>query len=169
MGQVLIDASARVYRNLNDLDGAPWWAGYAITDLYHSAAIEAGLVPALVDSFGDDYIAGGAGHDAIFGQLGHDMIQGDGSIDSALDEQVPAPVGFSRAADRSAMITPSFEAATDGDDYIEGGGGRDTIFGNLGQDDIIGDSSNLFSLSDPSDADAEGSRPSSCCSTWVSS
>src|SRR5207302_1720809 len=38
-------------------------------------------------------------------------------------------------------------AGTDGDDYIEGGPGTDTIFGNLGQDDIIGGSSNLFSLS----------------------
>ena len=37
-------------------------------------------------------------------------------------------------------------AATDGDDYIEGGGGNDVIFGNLGQDDIIGGSSSLFSL-----------------------
>ena len=43
-------------------------------------------------------------------------------------------------------IMPSFEAATDGDDYIEGNGGNDVIFGNLGQDDIIGGSSTLFSL-----------------------
>ena len=27
---------------------------------------------------------------------------------------------------------------TDGDDYVEGGGGNDVIFGNLGQDDLIG-------------------------------
>ena len=39
---------------------------------------------------------------------------------------------------------PSFEATTDGDDYIEGNGGDDVIFGNLGQDDIIGGSSDLF-------------------------
>src|SRR5262249_36925065 len=45
-------------------------------------------------------------------------------------------------------ITPSFEAATDGDDYIEGNAGNDTIFGNLGQDDIIGGNSSLFSLTD---------------------
>src|SRR5262249_24067468 len=35
---------------------------------------------------------------------------------------------------------------TDGDDYIEGNGGRDVVFGGLGQDDIIGDNSSLFSL-----------------------
>jgi len=37
-------------------------------------------------------------------------------------------------------VRPSFEAATDGDDYIEGGGWQRRIFGNLGQDDIIGGS-----------------------------
>ena len=43
---------------------------------------------------------------------------------------------------------PSVEAATDGDDYIEGNGGDDTIFGGLGQDDIVGDSSDLYGLGD---------------------
>src|SRR6185503_18038848 len=43
-------------------------------------------------------------------------------------------------------VQPSFEAATDGDDYIEGNGGKDVIFGNHGQDDIIGGSSDLFNL-----------------------
>jgi hypothetical protein len=46
-------------------------------------------------------------------------------------------------------INPSFELDTDGDDYIEGGGGNDTIFGGLGQDDIIGGSSSLFTLVTP--------------------
>ena len=36
----------------------------------------------------------------------------------------------------------------DGDDYIEGNGGNDTIFGGFGQDDIVGDSSDLFGLGD---------------------
>ena len=44
---------------------------------------------------------------------------------------------------------PAVEAATDGDDYIEGGGGNDVIFGGLGQDDIIGGSSDLFGLTRP--------------------
>ncbi len=35
-------------------------------------------------------------------------------------------------------LIASFDAATDGQDYIEGGGGKDVVFGNLGQDDILG-------------------------------
>ncbi|MGM1053714.1 MAG: hypothetical protein ACQEXO_15205, partial [Pseudomonadota bacterium] len=38
------------------------------------------------------------------------------------------------------------ERATDSDDYIEGNGGSDLIYGGLGQDDIIGGSSSLFGL-----------------------
>ncbi len=45
------------------------------------------------------------------------------------------------------IVTPrSFEADNDGDDYIEGGLDDDVIFGNLGQNDIIGGNSNLFGL-----------------------
>ena len=45
------------------------------------------------------------------------------------------------------------EALTDGDDYIEGSGGNDLIFGGLGQDDLIGGSSSFFGL------DTEQERP----------
>ncbi|WP_254277881.1 hypothetical protein [Halomonas sp. 3H] len=38
------------------------------------------------------------------------------------------------------------ERASDGDDYIEGNGGSDLLYGGLGQDDIIGGSSSLFGL-----------------------
>ncbi|HVK13697.1 MAG TPA: hypothetical protein VM597_33430, partial [Gemmataceae bacterium] len=47
-------------------------------------------------------------------------------------------------------VVPSFETARDGRDYIEGGGGSDVVFAGLGQDDVIGGSSNLFGLTDPS-------------------
>ena len=46
-------------------------------------------------------------------------------------------------------IVPSLEAATDGEDYIEAGGGRDVVMGGLGQDDIIGGSSELYGLDTP--------------------
>jgi len=43
-------------------------------------------------------------------------------------------------------IYPSKGRPSDGEDYIEGNGGRDLIFGGLGQDDIVGGSSDFFSL-----------------------
>src|SRR5207245_3726388 len=131
---------ARNYRDPNGTS-APLWAHWQIQNLYHTAALQA----APDNSFGDDYIAGGPDNDVIFGQLGNDTIQGDGSIASAL-AQTPVRVGAFRDVNGNLVVTPSFEAATDGDDYIEGNGGNDVIFGGLGQDDIIGGSSDLFSL-----------------------
>ncbi|MEX0958007.1 MAG: LEPR-XLL domain-containing protein [Burkholderiales bacterium] len=119
-------------------EGAPTWDSFAIELLDHSHSDEeAGL-----NNFGDDTIAGGAGNDQIFGQLGDDVIQGDGSIDLA--------VSAWRDENGLLQISASADAETDGDDYIEGGGGNDVIFGNLGQDDIIGGSSSLFSLTERS-------------------
>ena len=48
----------------------------------------------------------------------------------------------------TCCLNPSVDGAADGSDYIEGGGGNDVIFGDHGQDDIIGGSSNLFGLDD---------------------
>jgi Ca2+-binding RTX toxin-like protein len=95
--------------------------------------------------YGSDIIAGGAEDDMIFGQMGDDIIQGDGTTDF-ID-------GIDARASRDPVtgllnVNPSIEdylgVGRDGDDYIEGNGGNDVIFGNLGQDDIIGGSSNLF-------------------------
>ena len=90
------------------------------------------------------------------------MIQGDGGIERAPVAGDRRHVGASRTPDgcvgaggdshRSATSSatstwsPSFEAATDGEDYIEGDGGNDVVFGGLGQDDIVGGSSDFFSL-----------------------
>jgi Ca2+-binding RTX toxin-like protein len=160
-GEVLVDGVARNYRDPAG-EPVPAWAEYLFVDLHHSQTLDAG-------TFGDDYIAGGGGDDQIFGQLGDDLIQGDGGIESALDDDTATEaVGARRVVDpvepiialtpqdddtplppqprRILDIIPSFEAATDGDDYIEGNGGDDVIFGNLGQDDIIGGSSSLFTL-----------------------
>ena len=129
-GQALVTGTWQL-----DPAGPPAWSDFRITLLDHDTATQT----ADDNRFGNDYIAGGAGDDKIFGQLGNDMIQGDGSIDGA-------QVGASRDGTGALVITPSVAATTDGDDYIEGDGGNDVIFGNLGQDDIIGGSSDLFSL-----------------------
>ncbi len=163
LGQAQNDGTPRNYRDANGSD-APDWAEYVIGDpaattptgLYQTYAVQA----ANDNSFGNDYIAGGAGDDMIFGQLGNDVIQGDGSIPAAgtvlSTTALPCVggtvgrdgwnfsqlVGACRDTSDALRINPSTDSlATDGSDYIEGGGGSDTIFGNLGQDDIIGGSS----------------------------
>ncbi|WP_020680160.1 DUF4347 domain-containing protein [Marinobacterium rhizophilum] len=108
---------------------SPAWSNWSIT-----------VGDGLDDLFGNDYIAGGAGNDTIFGQRGNDTIQGDGSIDGT------EVVSASRNPAEDLVVVASSEASTDGDDYIEGGGEDDVIFGNLGQDDIIGGNSSLFGL-----------------------
>ena len=116
-----------------DPNGAPVWGDFRINLLDHTATTDPSY-------FGSDYLAGGAGDDMIFGQLGNDTIQGDGTIDG---------VQVSASRDSSGtlhVVAVAGNAATDGADYIEGGGGSDVIFGGLGPDDIIGGSSNLFNL-----------------------
>ena len=126
---------------------------------------------------GNDYIAGGPANDLLFGQLGNDTIQGDGGIARAFARTVDnagetalstTVVTVHSSASRSPDgctgtpgtnlvcdyvgdidIVPSFEALTDGEDYIEGNGGNDIVFGGLGQDDILGGSSDFFSLTTP--------------------
>ncbi len=77
-GLLLVDGTPRAYR---DPDGAPWWAEYDVTKLFHDFAADAGDKWAA--TFGNDYLAGGEANDVILGQLGNDTIQGDGGIESA--------------------------------------------------------------------------------------
>lgn len=148
-GALLTDGIARAYR---DPDGAPWWAEYAVKyDTLHTFSMNNGLTG--IGSFGNDYLAGGAQHDQIFGQLGNDVILGDGTILGAFTGE--SRVGAARQpGDASDPLGPLSvvameELATDGEDYIEGGGGDDQIFGGLGQDDLVGGSSSFFSLTSP--------------------
>ena len=129
---------------------------WSTTPTLHTFAFDEGT--AGVGSFGNDYLAGSAGHDLIFGQLGNDVIQGDGGIEHAfagdLARRRLAHARRRRPARSADLVgdldvVPSFEAATDGEDYIEGGGGNDIVFGGLGQDDIVGGSSDFFSLVTP--------------------
>ncbi|MDQ0612685.1 hypothetical protein QF046_000326 [Microbacterium sp. W4I4] len=160
-GELLVDGAPRPYR---DPDGAPWWAEYDVTNLFHDVASDTGSKWA--GTWGNDHLAGGQANDLLFGQLGDDVIQGDGDLDRArrrwIDDHAPAVrVGASRTplgcigtpgasllCDYTGVlvVVPAVEAATDGEDYIEGGAGDDVIFGGLGQDDIIGGSSDFFSL-----------------------
>src|SRR4029078_1957718 len=62
-GQLLTDGIARAYRSADA--NVPWWAEYAVTNLYQNFSMDSGLTG--IGSFGDDYIAGGANNDLIFG------------------------------------------------------------------------------------------------------
>ena len=164
-GALLVNGIAQPYRDPID---TPWWAEYDVTQLYHDFASDDGLKWA--GSFGNDYLAGGADSDVILGQLGNDTAQGDGSIDY-VSPGSPAttfggiPVvqrvgayrttpGCAGVAGTNLVCDPtgvlvtygSAERASDGEDYIEGNAGNDVIFGNLGQDDLVGGSSDFFSL-----------------------
>jgi Ca2+-binding RTX toxin-like protein len=148
-GLLMVNGLAKNYR---DPDGAPWWSEYQVDyATLHTFAFDEGTQG--VDSFGNDYIAGSQGHDEIFGQLGDDVIQGDGGIELAF--AATSHVGASRTSGGVTdpvgplTVVASFEATTDGEDYVEGGGGNDQIFGGLGQDDLIGGSSSFFSLIAP--------------------
>ncbi|HXT29054.1 MAG TPA: LEPR-XLL domain-containing protein [Vicinamibacterales bacterium] len=106
--------------------------------------------------FGDDLMAGGADDDLMLGDLGNDIMQGDGSIsaDPANGGLNMITLGITDAGGPPNTAGTLYfkvpeNAATDGDDYMEGSGGNDLMYGGLGQDDMIGGSSALFGLTTP--------------------
>jgi hypothetical protein len=172
-GVLLTDGTAQDFRDPDSpgIDLWPWWAEYLIEfdnddtdgDYFHHDLVQLSiddpdnLNAKGAGSFGNDYLAGGADHDLIFGQMGDDIVQGDGGIEDAV--AAVSHVGASRSPDGCVFTTgwvcdyvgdldvvPSFEAASDGEDYIEGNAGSDILLGNLGQDDIVGGNSDFFSL-----------------------
>ena len=113
---------------------------------------------------GEDEIFGQLGNDVIQGdgtigvQAGADfaknlvaaqlsLTRSDGSIVSINDftqfganrGAVPTSMtdfGFNMDPSLDLLVNATFEGLYDGDDYIEGNGGNDVIFGGLGQDDV---------------------------------
>src|SRR6266542_2555916 len=175
-GLLLVNGVWQPYRDPDSpgIDTYPWWAEYAVdfddenlSSQFHSFDVQLSVDdPSNANakgagSFGNDYLAGSQGHDQIFGEMGNDVIQGDGGIEKAFAAESHAgasrsPDGCSGTANVNLVcdyvgdldIVPSFEASTDGEDYVEGGGGSDIAFGGLGQDDILGGSSDFFGLVD---------------------
>jgi Ca2+-binding RTX toxin-like protein len=132
--------------------------GRDITMLDHSFAAQANPF-----RYGSDVMVGGPGKDVMFGELGDDLMQGDGTLDGP---SLAAPGSLPTLASRLITVSDSLplptlyyvfnvrEQASDSDDYMEGNGGNDLMYGDLGQDDMIGGSSSLFGLgtTDPSSA-----------------
>ncbi len=138
--------------------------GRTILLLEHTGEIALAAASAPLDPrvFGNDVIAGGADDDELFGQLGDDIMQGDGSLRLAAGAPVPfdasplTPVSFTVPDDQGSatyfeidgftLLFDVSESTTDADDYLEGNGGNDRLYGGLGQDDLVGGSSTLFGL-----------------------
>jgi Ca2+-binding RTX toxin-like protein len=131
--------------------------GRDITLIDHSDTIEA--MPAGARPFGNDIMAGGSESDVMFGELANDLMQGDGAIETTPVVQHTVtgyPAFISRtitvddaggAPDTDQTLYFNIpERASDADDYLEGNGGSDLMYGGLGQDDMIGGSSALFGL-----------------------
>jgi len=99
--------------------------------------------------YGADVMAGGADSDTMFGQLANDLMQGDGSIGTIADTgpNTETIIVTDTAGTTGGTLYFNIpEAASDADDYMEGNGGSDLMYGGLGQDDMIGGSSALFGL-----------------------
>jgi hypothetical protein len=160
-GQLLTDGNPQLNPN-----GHGWWGDFLITLLYTGT----GANPAYT---GNNYIAGGPGSGKmIFGEAGNDIIQGNGSIDIATAGAAASclfngyrlgnRVGACRDSGGNLLVNPSvanYEYTVngsnnplllDGSKYIEGGPGDNTIFGDQGQNDIVGGSSDMFSATTPS-------------------
>ncbi|WP_404783714.1 DUF4347 domain-containing protein [Altericista sp. CCNU0014] len=124
--------------------------GRDMTLLDHSDAVQANPL----GRFGNDVMAGGADRDTLFGQLGDDLLQGDGFVgaDDANAATVTRQIDFTDSGNNPDTDQTLYfnipEAVTDADDYLEGNGGSDLMYGGLGQDDMIGGSSALFGLTD---------------------
>src|SRR4029453_11161186 len=149
-GQLLVDGGAKNFRDPDSpgLDQHPWWAEDPVKshpnindlDEFHSFDVNAGIKG--LNSWGNDYLAGGADNDLIFGQMGNDILMGDGRIEDAASGDFH--VGGSRSPDGCPSIDltgnnythagtcdlvgdldliASFDGVKDGQDYIEGHGG----------------------------------------------
>ena len=68
-------------------------------------------------------------------------MQGDGAIESTMvgrSFHQPRIDSWNRASHREPLYFNIPELASDADDYLEGNGGDDLMYGGLGQDDMIG-------------------------------
>ena len=136
-------------------DGEDWIAGdNARIDRNFDLGDTADLVlfdvnPAVTTTSGGDRIEGNGGHDAIFGQgngAQDPEDQGDapdGNVDNDLDGEFDEDGGI--ALGGTPFLGDIIWAGA-GNDYVEGNHGADLIYGESGEDDLIGGGSSEASV-----------------------
>ena len=165
-GALLVNGIAQPYRDPID---TPWWAEYDVTQLYHDFTSDDGLqvggqlrqrLPRgrrrqrrHPRSARQRHVAGRRlDRLRLAGQPGHGVRRHPGR---AARRRVPHDARLHgcrrhepglRPDRRTRHVRLGRARASDGEDYIEGNAGNDVIFGNLGQDDLVGGSSDFFSL-----------------------
>ncbi|HQV08466.1 MAG TPA: calcium-binding protein, partial [Thauera sp.] len=88
------------------------------------------------ESYGNDYIAGGAGEDEIFGQLGDDVIQGDGTI--GLGASLPARLSYAdNLAAAQLSVTRSDGSMLDVKDFTAYDAWRNTVASGIGGLNVV--------------------------------
>jgi Ca2+-binding RTX toxin-like protein len=185
-GDLLIDRTDH-FADPDWADEPPVWADLVIT-IHDGLSVPAGQDAAatqgdnyIAGGAGSDMIFGQRGEDTIQGDgsIFWDVWQGHGEPErehlggwvpiAGLDPNDPNRSDFDRhdfalltrlteRPDEPMHLPRSFESADDGDDYIEAGAGNDVVFGNLGQNDIIGGSSNQFGLTEHWQRDSSGAN-----------
>ncbi|MGE0113800.1 MAG: calcium-binding protein [Steroidobacteraceae bacterium] len=78
---------------------------------------------------GDDHLAGGAGADSLLGGAGKDFLWGDAGADTLVG---------GRGDDYLEGDSSSTAAASQGNDYLDGGDGNDVLIGDGGNDTLLG-------------------------------
>ena len=86
-----------------------------------------------------------SGNDVLFGQGGNDWIQGDGSVINDAGQVTINVQTRDTVNDPRSSVDNYAGPGTDGRDYVEGNAGADVVYGDLGQDSLIGGSSDIGS------------------------
>lgn len=143
------------YASLTGYEKKQFWVG-----LYQTTAAQAGQ-DKLFGGDGNDHLGGGGDIDRIYGGTGDDIIYGDKDFSNnqaANSSQVPT-VDDLRYTATSLHETTSIASITidldtretfynHGNDYLYGGAGKDTIYGDGGSDYIEGGAGNDIILGD---------------------
>ena len=94
----------------------------------------------------DSDLAGGASDDVLFGQLGNDWIQGDGSVIDDLGQVTVDVQTRDTVYDPRGSVEDCAGRAPTATTTSRATAATTSIYGDLGQDDLVGGSSTMFGL-----------------------